>query len=362
MGAIAALYIGLFVWCLQKYTDITGIKGRLISLSVIGIMHLIVGIIGFFLGNEKESWLIFPIYFLLIYGWCIIKDFRYYRKATNKTNSIKKKVKTQKSKNMASALSVQSSTEKTVSYEQYLDSVGKIFFIKYYEQLKLWHEIDILDFIEKNQNEELQKQRINAGKKIFELNKNIQSLRLIVSNPLCVDDKTHEKAKILLQNELNLGKAYINQSDKNSPKYIKTIHAKTHSEFINKVFKSNLKGLYKSICWYSKNNDFAIWMIRLYPKEQENWENTLITDNNDVYISEKYIGCEINPTWNGKQITLDNIIGKRRLIVEIEDRLGMREYRILGVFDLCDSSTDLNRLYKKIPDKYAKELIPEAYI
>ena len=88
---------------------------------------------------------------------------------------------------------------------------------------------------------------------------------------------------------------------------------------------------------------------------------SLINKNNEMFLREKYVGNDAEPIWNGKPITLENLVGKRRLVVEVEDRFDTREYKIIGVFELCEDSTDLNRLYKKIPNDTAQALIPEAF-
>ena len=55
MGALAALYIGLFIWCLQKNKEMKEIKSRLIALSSIGGAHILLAIIlGVAVGLGKE--------------------------------------------------------------------------------------------------------------------------------------------------------------------------------------------------------------------------------------------------------------------------------------------------------------------
>ena len=79
-------------------------------------------------------------------------------------------------------------------------------------------------------------------------------------------------------------------------------------------------------------------------------------------IREKYLGEDPNPLWRGKPLTLENLPGKRRIAVSVEDRFVSRSYTVLGVYDLSETeSTDLNRVYRRLTDEKAKDLVPEIY-
>lgn len=84
-----------------------------------------------------------------------------------------------------------------------LSDTGKIFFINYYDQLKKYNAIDIIDIIKENYSEESKKHRIVSAKKIFSLNIQTDSLKIIVQNEDGVaSQEIIDKAKSLLEKEV----------------------------------------------------------------------------------------------------------------------------------------------------------------
>ena len=77
MGALGALYLGLFVWCLQKKQEKAKIKERLITLLLVGVANVLLAIILSQIGKTAEDreggWAVIIIYFL-IFGWRIVLD------------------------------------------------------------------------------------------------------------------------------------------------------------------------------------------------------------------------------------------------------------------------------------------------
>ena len=63
-----------------------------------------------------------------------------------------------------------------------LAKTGKIFFVKYYNQLKSQNLIDIIDAIKENYSEQTKKSRIINAKKIFSMNLQIEALNEILEN------------------------------------------------------------------------------------------------------------------------------------------------------------------------------------
>ena len=140
---------------------------------------------------------------------------------------------------------------------------------------------------------------------------------------------------------------------------IKEIYAKTHAEFLNTVFNKNLKG-YGSCVWkYPKHEDLIIWMISLTGKRHIDWENKLVQNNTTDHIEETYLGTNKNPLWRRKPINLENLVGKTRLIVSVEECFGKRKYRVLGLYKLSPDSTDFHRIYDKLTNNIAFNLLPE---
>lgn len=84
-----------------------------------------------------------------------------------------------------------------------LADTGKIFFINYYDQLKKYNTIDVIDIIKENYSEESKKHRIVSAKKIFSLNIQTDALKIIVQNEDGVaSQEIIDKAKSLLEKEV----------------------------------------------------------------------------------------------------------------------------------------------------------------
>lgn len=102
------------------------------------------------------------------------------------------------------------SKEKEINNEKKLSQAkklfadtGKIFFINYYDQLKKYNAIDVIDIINENYSEESKKRRIVSAKKIFSLNIQTDALKIIVQNEDGVaSQEIIDKAKSLLEKEV----------------------------------------------------------------------------------------------------------------------------------------------------------------
>ena len=121
-------------------------------------------------------------------------------------------------------------------------------------------------------------------------------------------------------------------------------HAKTHVEFLNKYFGTNYKQWMK--CCYNINSTYEVWMIR-FNKFKDNWTNTyqgnIIKDEN------------LNPNrvfWDNKP--LPKTLYHKKLVFEIIDNNGSREYVFKGVYEYQQNESDPYkiRIYKKIADYF----------
>lgn len=114
-----------------------------------------------------------------------------------------------------------------------LVKTGKIFFVNYYNELKNFNTIDIIDIIQENYSEDAKKSRIANAKKIFSNNLQIEALNEILENKDGVaNQKILDKARILLERETKvpLAKEIKEKNDCNGEKsctesqgYVKTI-------------------------------------------------------------------------------------------------------------------------------------------
>ncbi len=114
-----------------------------------------------------------------------------------------------------------------------LVKTGKIFFVNYYNELKNFNTIDIIDIIQENYSEDAKKSRIANAKKIFSNNLQIEALNEILENKDGVaNQKILDKARILLEKETKvpLAKEIKENNDCNVEKsctenqgYVKTI-------------------------------------------------------------------------------------------------------------------------------------------
>lgn len=90
----------------------------------------------------------------------------------------------------------------SIQAKKLLADTGKIFFINYYDQLKKYNTIDVIDIINENYSEESKKRRIVSAKKIFSLNIQTDALKIIVQNEDGVaSQEIIDKAKSLLEKE-----------------------------------------------------------------------------------------------------------------------------------------------------------------
>lgn len=91
MGFLGTLYLGLFIWCLQKIRDKKKIRERIIALSIIGLSNVILAFIFFSTAmttEDKEgAWVIIPMYFIF-FGWRMVTDIISYNRMNS--NTIKK--------------------------------------------------------------------------------------------------------------------------------------------------------------------------------------------------------------------------------------------------------------------------------
>lgn len=79
---------------------------------------------------------------------------------------------------------------------------GKVFFVKYYNQLKTFNLIDIIDIIQENYTEQTKKNRIISAKKIFSKNLQIEALNEILENTDGVASQTIiDLTKVILEKE-----------------------------------------------------------------------------------------------------------------------------------------------------------------
>ena len=136
---------------------------------------------------------------------------------------------------------------------------------------------------------------------------------------------------------------------------IAPVHAKTHAEFLNTVFGTDYKQWMKTVWPYHSNTDFTVWMVRFYG-EKGGWKNRVLENGN--VIREEYFANDLHAL----PLLARNVMGRRRIVVSIEDRFLSRTYTVLGVYDLVEAeSTNLNRIYRRLPDKIAKRIAPEIY-
>ena len=100
----------------------------------------------------------------------------------------------------------------------------------------------------------------------------------------------------------------------------KIIQAETHAEFLNKAFGTNYLGWYKSRWNYG--SDTWVWMIYIDGKIRRGWKNSFFANGN---ILEEYVGAG-EPTYKNE------VERKYRIVVQIIEKNGHREYHILGKY------------------------------
>lgn len=88
--------------------------------------------------------------------------------------------------------------ERILTTKELLNKTGKKFFVDNYEKLKTWDVWDVFDNLENNQQSI---ERINCGKKIFELNLQKIALYQIINSKNSIDSTTIKKAEELYDKE-----------------------------------------------------------------------------------------------------------------------------------------------------------------
>lgn len=92
--------------------------------------------------------------------------------------------------------------KKGILTQQALAKTGKIFFIKYYNQLKKYNFIDIFDAIKENYSEDDKKRRIENAKKIFAMDLQLVALNIVLRNEDGVaNQEVLDVAKSILEKE-----------------------------------------------------------------------------------------------------------------------------------------------------------------
>ncbi len=121
------------------------------------------------------------------------------------------------------------------------------------------------------------------------------------------------------------------------------IFAKTHAEFLNKIFGTSYKAWMR--CVWNYSDDLIVWMVR-FNSVKNGWRNSFISDDR---IMEENLD---NVTeWNGMPI--ENM-HRRRLVVEIVDVGRVRKYVFRGVFVYDQDNSDPRnvRYHDKVSDEF----------
>lgn len=125
-----------------------------------------------------------------------------------------------------------------------------------------------------------------------------------------------------------------------------TIYAKTHAEFLNKVFGTQYKAWMKSV--WSYNSNYIVWMVCFDGKIRDGWKNTFIgwdeikEENNDY--NKKYYDGQPLPYYTYQ----------KRIVIEIDNTSFARKYIFRGVYqyDKEKSNPYQVRYYNKIADEF----------
>lgn len=178
------------------------------------------------------------IYYLIAYI-----DMKKYNKLLLLPNKLQEKNKKEQEKKIDDAKSL-------------LAKIGKIFFVNYYNELKNFNTLDIIDVIQENYSEDSKKSRITNAKKIFSMNLQIEALNEILENTDGVaNQKILDKARILLEKETKVpsAKKIEEKNDCNDEK--------SHTES---------QGYIKTITEYFKNKKGLETSIEISPDGDEN--------------------------------------------------------------------------------------------
>lgn len=130
------------------------------------------------------------------------------------------------------------------------------------------------------------------------------------------------------------------------------VTARTHAEFLNKVFGTHYKQWMKSTWEYAK--DTIVWMVRFYG-EHSGYQNRLLGDGRiiEVYTEEDWDRIMHDPRYYKHPY---------RLAVSVEERLEIRQYRVLGLYKIdYDDAVERKVYFDPVPLEIAKKKIPEAF-
>ena len=164
-------------------------------------------------------------------------------------------------------------------------------------------------------------------------------LFIFVGIPLILDYRAEAKENSIKQQN---NKFILLKQGEGIMKNGEYIYAKTHSEFLNKQFKTNYKAWMK--CVWKHDEEWIVWMVR-FNKEDGGWKNTFLSD---TQIKEENLNKN-GDIWNGKSLTC---VDKKRIVVEIEDLGSTRKYTCRGryIYDEKNSYPKFVRYYNKYSD------------
>ena len=114
----------------------------------------------------------------------------------------------------------------------------------------------------------------------------------------------------------------------------KPIYAKTHAEFLNKVFGTNYKAWMKCVWRYKNDPSWIVWMVR-FNKEDGGWRNTFVADSR--IKQENLNGATI---YDGMPIDLAVLGDKKRIVIQIVDGDFSRKYIFKGKYIYDEKASD----------------------
>ena len=101
-----------------------------------------------------------------------------------------------------------------------------------------------------------------------------------------------------------------------------TFIARTHADFLNKVFGTHYKGWMKSV--WTVTDDVIVWMVRFDRITRDGWRNHFLSD--DLLCQENVYGKKL---WNGVPIDDSQQL---RLVFAIMGEGKSKTYTFKGVF------------------------------
>ena len=119
------------------------------------------------------------------------------------------------------------------------------------------------------------------------------------------------------------------------------IYARTHAEFLNKVFGTNYKAWMK--CTWKYDYDTIVWMVRFNEKDG-GWRNTFVSKTR---IQEENLE-KGRTNWDRALSDL----GKKRIVIEIDDEGMFRKYIFRGIYAYDEKNSDpyTSRYYDQISE------------